>query len=324
MNSLFQQISETIGVLDTSVDKDTQLLMWANRGARYLYDNYDLPGTVKEQFFCVDWTQYVVTLPWYVGAVRGLRYSQSSQRINQIDMRPRYNTSPWVQPLFTFRTLNTTPLESSLTQSGTLTFTIAEAQTAPFTVTIIGQTATASRVIESLTFNVGDVQKTSVNQWSQEAPFGLIALKKTVYTTSDIIVTQTATGVQVATIPNGQYEAINTRIQINDWNVTPYGWTSDDCIEVLYKQRFQPFFSLDDSWIDERLEQALVYIVKFLWASETGKDATGWLALANATCKMACNNITDGQDLRIVAEADPLQAASTNFPAYSNYTYGRF
>lgn len=324
MNPLFQQIAETLGVLNSNVDKTTQLLMWANRGARALYDSYDLPGSVKEQFFCVDWSQYVVTLPWYVGGVRGLRYNNISQRINQIDMRPRYNSSPWVQPLLTFRTLQPTPLATSLTQAGTLTFTIASAETEPFTVTIIGQTSTADRVIETLTFNVGDVTKTTGNQWNQEAPFGITSIKKNAYTANDVVITETATGTEVGRISNGQYEAINTRVQIVDWNVTPPVWSNGNCIEVLYKQRYQPFFTVEDSWIDERLEQALVYMVKYLWAMETKPDeAAAWLGLAQETCKRACNNIGDGIDIRIVAECDPWQRAATRFPSYSNY-YGGY
>lgn len=324
MNPLFQQIAETLGVINSSVDKTEQLLMWANRGARHLYDSYDLPGSVKEQFFCVDWSQYVITLPWYVGGVRGLRYSNISQRINQVDMRPRYNTSPWVQPLLTFRTLPSTPLETSLSQSGTLTFTIASAEAQPFTITIIGQTSTAARVIETLTFNVGDTTKTTGNQWSQEAPFGITSIKKNAYTQNDIVISETATGTQVGTLSNGQYEAVNTRVQISDWNVTPPVWTDGDCIEVLYKQRYQPFFTVEDSWIDERLEQALVYMIKYLWAMETEPSKAGpWMDLAMETCKRACNNMSDGMDIRIVAEQDPWLRAATRFPSYSNY-YGSY
>jgi hypothetical protein len=328
MTPLFQQISETIGILPNSLDENNILLAWANRAGKLLFDGYDLPGTVIEQFFCYDTTQHVISLPWYVGSVRGIRLSKSSRKVALNDMRPRYNVSPWTQPLFKFRQLAPSPLSTGLTQSGTLTFVLSAAETFPVNITVIGQTATASRVVEILTFNVGDTSKTTVNQWSQEAPFGITALKKDVLTSSDVQVLQTADSLVVGTIANTQLEAQNIRVQVLDWNLTQ-SWNSgyDDCLEVLYKKRYTPFVSIDDSWIDERLDQALVYAVKYLWAVEKGKgdDIAQYQGMYMSACESVCTNMEASQEILITMEPDGASNASIRAPFWPLfYTYDRY
>jgi hypothetical protein len=327
MTPLFQQIAETIGVLDESTQKEAQLLAWANRAGKLLYDGFDLPGTVMEQFFCIDMQQHIISFPWYVGSLRGVRLHESSRQIKVLDMRPRYNTSPWNQPMFKWRELRPTPLSTSLTQSGTLTLSIPAPETFPFNVTIIGQTPLASRLIETLTFQVGDLEKTTVNQWTQEEPFGIVAIKKDRLTSNDISVAETATNSVVATIPNTQYEAMNMRVQILDFNLTQ-SWNSDDhCVEILYKKRYTPLVSLDDSWIDERLEQALVYAVKYLWAVEKqDSDAQmTYQGLYAQVCRDAVTNMEASQEIIIGMDENPLKNAPIRAPFYPFfYTYDRY
>lgn len=320
MNSLFEQIVESVGTLPDSTDKEAQILAWANRAARMLYDGFDLPGSVFEQFFCVDTTQHVVTFPWYVGAIRGMRLNKSSRQVLLQDMRPRYATSPWTQPYLKYRQLSPTPLLRPLTQSGTLTFMIPVAETEPFNVVIIGQTPNADKVTEIITFNVGDTSKVSVNQWTQEAPFGITALKKDKIISSNVTVTQTADALNVAVIPNAQTEAANLRVQILDWNSTASLIPSDDCVEVLYKKRFQAFTSVDDSWIDDRLEQALVYAVKYLYQVQTGEleQAAASQAIYMKVCRDVTTNMESGQELRITMDENPLKDAAVRFPQYWN------
>ena len=138
MNSLIQQVSETVGVLPDPQDKESQVLGWLNRAAVMIYDQYDLPGSVFEQFFCVDNNQHVVTFPWYVGAIRGVRWHDSSRLITLTDMRPRYHGVPWTQPYLKWRQIQSTPLHTPLTNAGPLTFQINAAETQPFDVIVTG------------------------------------------------------------------------------------------------------------------------------------------------------------------------------------------
>lgn len=321
MNSLFQQISETIGILPDTTDKEAQLLSWANRGARMLFDRYDLPGTVFEQFFCFDRNAFVISFPWYVGAIRGIRLHNSSRKLTLNDMRPRYNYSPWVQPYLKWRQMSPSPLSSALTQSGTLTFTIPEAYTEPFTITVVGQTATASSVVENITFNVGDTTKTSTNQWSQEAPFGVREIKKSTSLPWDVAVTLTATGATVSTIPNNQPSVSFIRVQILDWNLSQQYIYGEDCLEILYKGRFMPLTSIDDSWIDARFDDVLVHAVKYLWAMEKKDyeraqvEEAYWMKLSAEIVA----NVTENQEILITCDKNPYANAAVRYPFYPNF-----
>lgn len=322
MNSLFQQISETLGQLPDGNGQEEFLLSWANRAARILHDSYDLPGTLVEQFFVIDPNKYVMTFPWYVGAIRGMRLHNSSRQLTLQDMSPRYATSPWVQPYMKYRQMPPTPLVTALTQSGTLNISIPSAETEVFTVTIIGQTPTASKVIETVTFEVGDTSKTTVNQWTQEMPFGIVAIKKSRVTSNDVTIEQSADSLLVATIPNSQTEALNTRVQIMDWNITQPWLPTDNVVETLYKTRFVPISSVEDSWFDPRLEGALIAKVKEMYAQQTGKldqaavEKNTWETI----CREVCANIEAAKEMQVMMDANPLSNASIRFPQRFGFT----
>jgi hypothetical protein len=312
MTSLIQQVAETVGVLPDATDKEAIILAWLNRAGVMLHDQYDFPGAVVEQFFCVDNSEHVVTFPWYVGAIRGVRWNESSRLVTLKDMRPRYHNSPWTQGYLTWRQLQGTPLHTPQTQAGTLTFTITAAEEDSFDVIIVGQTATASCLTEVITFQPGDLTKVSTNQYAVESPTGIVALKKTIYTQSDVQVTQTADATSLAVIPASQLAAANLRIQILDWNVSTPFIQGEDCVEVLYKKRFSPFVDLNSIWTDDRLVQGLVYAVKYIYAFEKEKleIAGAAKAMYEEICSKVCENLESGQQLTMDVAPDPLHNAA--------------
>lgn len=312
MTSLIQQVAETVGVLPDATDKEAIILAWLNRAAVMVYDQYDLPGSIVEQFFCVDNSQHVITFPWYVGAIRGVRWNESSRLVTMRDMRPRYHNSPWTQNYLAWRQIQGSPLHTPQTQTGTLTFTITVAETDSFEVVVIGQTATASCLTEVITFQPGDLTKVSVNQYAAESPTGIVTLKKSIYTQSDVQVTQTADETSLAVIPANQLAANNLRIQILDWNVTTPFIQGEDCVEVLYKKRFSPFVDLNSVWTDERLVQGLVYAVKYIYAFEKEKLDIASVAkgMYEEICAKVCANLESDQLLTMDVAPDPLHNAA--------------
>lgn len=319
MNSLIQQVSETIGVLPDSQNKEGQVLEWLNRAAVMIYDQYDLPGSVFEQFFCVDNNQHVVTFPWYVGALRGVRWHESSRLVTLTDMRPRYHGTPWTQPYLKWRQINSTPLHTPLTNAGPLTFQISAAETQPFDVIVNGQTSTAANITEIVTFTPGNLVKSTVNLFEPESPFGITAIKKSAYTNSDVVILNSLTQGEIGRIPNNQLYASNMRVQILDWNASTPFIIGEDCVEVLYKQRFSPFVNIDSIWTDERLVQALVYCVKYIFALEKEKlDIAGASKdMFETICKKVCENLESGTELMMQTERHAAQNAAIMFPTYS-------
>ena len=318
MNSLIQQVSETVGVLPDSQDKEAQVLAWLNRAAVMIYDQYDLPGSVFEQFFCVDNNKFVITFPWYVGAIRGVRWHDSSRLVTMRDMRPRYHGVPWTQPYLQWRQISATPLHTPLTNAGPLTFQISTAETQPFDIIINGQTSMAANTTEIITFTPGDLVKNSVNLFEPENPFGITSIKKSAYTSSDVAVLVSATQAEVGRIANNQLYASNLRVQILDWNAgTPFV-LGEDCVEVLYKQRFSPFVNLNSIWTDERLVQALVYGVKYICAFEKEKMdvADASKQVMAEICKGVCENLESGTELMVQTERHAAQDAAIMFPVW--------
>jgi hypothetical protein len=318
MNSLIQQVSETVGVLPDSQDKEAQVLAWLNRAAVMIYDQYDLPGSVFEQFFCVDNNKFVITFPWYVGAIRGVRWHDSSRLVTMRDMRPRYHGVPWTQPYLQWRQIAATPLHTPLTNAGPLTFQISAAEVNPFDIIINGQTSMAANTTEIITFTPGELVKNSVNLFEPENPFGITSIKKSVYTNSDVAVLVSATQAEVGRIPNNQLYASNLRVQILDWNAgTPF-IVGEDCVEVLYKQRFSPFVNLNSIWTDERLVQALVYGVKYIYAFEKEKMdvADASKQVMSEICKGVCENLESGTELMVQTERHAAQDAAIMFPVW--------
>jgi hypothetical protein len=318
MNSLIQQVAETVGVLPDSPDKEAQVLAWLNRAATMIYDQYDLPGSVFEQFFCVDNTKHVITFPWYVGAIRGVRWHDSSRLVTTRDMRPRYHAVPWTQPYLQWRQIAATPLHTPLTNAGILTFTIGAAESEPFDVIVNGQTSIAANTIETITFPVGTLSVSSRNMFEPESPFGITSIKKSRPTNSDVVITQASTQEEVGRIANNQSYAANLRIQILDWNAgTPF-ILGEDCVEVLYKQRFTPFVSLDSIWTDERLVQGLVYGVKYIYALEKEKMdiAAANKEMMETICQKVCENLESGTELMVQTERHAAQDAAIMFPVW--------
>jgi hypothetical protein len=318
MNSLIQQVSETVGVLPDSQDKEAQVLAWLNRAAVMIYDQYDLPGSVFEQFFCVDNNKFVITFPWYVGAIRGVRWHDSSRLVTMRDMRPRYHGVPWTQPYLQWRQIAATPLHTPLTNAGPLTFQISAAEVNPFDIIINGQTSMAANTTEIITFTPGELVKNSVNLFEPENPFGITSIKKSAYTNSDVAVLVSATQAEVGRIPNNQLYASNLRVQILDWNAgTPF-IVGEDCVEVLYKQRFSPFVNLNSIWTDERLVQALVYGVKYIYAFEKEKMdvADASKQVMSEICKGVCENLESGTELMVQTERHAAQDAAIMFPVW--------
>jgi hypothetical protein len=318
MNSLLQQVCETVGILPDSRDKEAQALAWLNRAAVMIYDQYDLPGSVFEQFFCVDNNKHVITFPWYVGAIRGVRWHDSSRLVTMRDMRPRYHAVPWTQPYLQWRQIAATPLHTPLTNAGPLSFEISAREETPFDIVVNGQTSVAANATETITFAAGDTVKTSVNLFQPENPFGVTSIKKTRATNSDVIVRSAATQEEIGRIANNQLYAANLRVQILDWNAgTPF-ILGEDCVEVLYKQRFSPFVNLDSIWTDERLVQGLVYGVKYLYAMEKEKMdvASANRELMAETCKKVCENLESGTELMVQTERHAAQDAAIMFPVW--------
>jgi hypothetical protein len=107
-------------------------------------------------------------------------------------------------------------------------------------------------------------------------------------------------------------------VQILDWNASTPFILGEDCVEVLYKQRFSPFVNIDSIWTDERLVQGLVYGVKYIFAVEKEKMDVASVSkdMMEQICRGVCENMESGQELMIQTERHASQDAAIMFPVW--------
>lgn len=302
-------------------ESDDALLRYINRAAQELYDSHDLPNSLWEAFFTFGTQTQLITLPWYVGDIRGVRRHQYSNKIQVVDSRPRYHYSPWVQPLDQWRIIGNTPLTVSQTQAGTLTVTIAVAESTAFTVRIRGQTTTASIASETLTFPAGATSQTTTIQFTQPAPFGIVAITKSRKTLTDVTITQSSDALEIARIPNCMLEASNRLLQVHDGEFnTAFG--TDELVEVLFKWPFIPLDADEDMFLGtNRYDQAVVWKLREIWHS-TRKGEEEIAMLAAAKCRDLMSSLARTQEATIektiLETPNPYEMAPLSRPGASN------
>lgn len=267
---------------------EEQLTRYINRACQELYDTADLPNALWEAYFTIDLTSQLVTLPWYVGDIRGVRRHQFANKIQVVDARPRYHYSPWRQPLDQWRIVGNTPLHTSLSQAGLLTVTIDAAESEAFTVRIRGQTTQSQITSDTLTFPAGTLSVTTTKQFTQPAPFGIIGITKSRLTDTDVRVKQAVDNVEVALVPNCLTEASNKLIQVHDGTFhTAFG--SGEYCEILFKWPFIKLQDDEDMFLGtNRYDQAVIWKLREVWhSSRPGEEEIAIAAAAKGAQLMA-------------------------------------
>lgn len=313
LKDIIQYTGEIVNIRASSTPEREQLLRYINRAARELYHGWDLPGSLFECYFIANATSQLVTLPWYVDEIRAVRRATMSTKIQLVDMRPRYHYRPWRQPTLQWRILGDTPLSASLTQAGRLVLTLAGAESDTLIVTVAGQTTTAGMREEQVTFEPGDLTKTTTNQWSQNNPTGIQAIVKSATTQYDLVVTEEVGGAVIATIPNHLTISKNKLLQVHDGNYS-LTYSPDETIEVLFKHPYKTLDSDYDLFLgSDRFDDAIVWKVREHYHST--RIGEGELALAaSAKCRdlmqKLCANIEQAAEQTVMVAEDGVEFAS--------------
>lgn len=313
-SDILQHASEVVGIQPADNNKRAQLTRIINRAAQEIYDSTDLPGSVTDNVFNIDDTQIqAITLPWFVGEIRAARYYEHGGRITIVASQARFKTYPWRPPYLQWRILGHTPLERTLNQATQLKFVIAETESDPIVISVVGQTVHAARHIENVTIAPGETEVTTTKQWLQDSPLGIVALHKDRITDHDVKAYTTVDNAQVATIYNRAMSADNTRIAITEDSV---GTEIDSAVQVLYKKRYIPLYYNEDVFVDQRLEDAIIWKVREHWYSTKEGQETQAI-LANQKCtelvKAVVANIESRSETIITSAASPYSDAVVNY-----------
>jgi len=196
---------------------------------RETWNSDDLPNSLFEISVTPVDSNARISLPWYVGEVRGVKqnYGYGRTRIELNTPRPYYQDQVYLQSPFTWRNLGSSPLVRSITNATTVNLTFTEPVTKAVTVSLIGPNDNGSNDREQIVFDINDITKTSTKRFTD---FNAIA--KSVITETDLIV-KDSNDVELARIPNLAFEAKNTIWQITDKCFVACNYCR--CFDVLYK-----------------------------------------------------------------------------------------
>lgn len=282
------------GLSKTTTGQRDFALSIINKAAEDLYSILDTVSCLREQIFRIDCSTKQVVLPFYVGEVRAVRDFQTGLNYTQHDMRPRYAYNGWREQYknycLVWRNKGFTSLEEYGDNSGLLTFSLPIGKVAEkaFDIIITGQTPYSQKLQETISFAAGDSSKTSVNSF---VPQYIDAIRKNVACDFDINIYD-MDGVFLGLIPNSELGSRYTLIQIPDFPLV--ATETESFIEMVYKQRFTPFYNDYDTFPGdpEKYDKAIFWKAIEHWASR--KDNKSEVALlAHKKCAEVMANIND-------------------------------
>jgi hypothetical protein len=250
-----------------------------NNAAREMYTESDLVGSLREQVFAWNAGYNIIAIPQYVGSVRGMRLWYSGVMMRATDLRPRYhNNQRWAHSL-EWRVLGTSPLALDIRNAGPLKVQLSAKATKAFTLTIAGETPTATHTSEDISFEIDDDVK-----WTTLSFITIRNIAKSDYTDFDIQILDIDERV-LSEIPNNEYSPVYTHYQLKE-GVNPFSNVVAGLlyIEVLYKLRFVPMVNEIDQFLGGIYDKAIYYRTMEHYYTRNGRpDDAGAMNLK-------CNN----------------------------------
>ena len=281
---ILKQLGKKLGANPAIANQRATLLRFINEGAKELYASSDLPGCLQEQLFKVNGDQ-TITLPWYVGPLRGIREAASMQTWHVNQMRPRYNQFNWTDTWRNWRFKNKQALMNTVVNESVATITVPAIENPPIVVSVVGSTDLSSQISESITMDSPSKQTT--NNYND-----YVAITKDRVNNYDVTLTD-IDGRILTIIPNNKLTA---EYQIIDVSAAPWmpqnTSTIDNYMEVLFKlsifelsndtDEFPAMFNYDDAvvlmalsvwyWEQEKLDKAEAYRSRALRVAALNKD----------------------------------------------------
>lgn len=211
----------------TGYDRVTALRE-ANFAWREMWVADDLPGSIYEiSVQPIDNTARV-SLPHFVGEIRGVKINAGRIRIDLMTPRPYYQDDTYFQNPYIWRVLGRSPLTTAIVNAAPLVFTIDQPETKLFKVAIQGVSDFAANDYEELSFQPGVLTTTSRRSWTD-----VNSITKDSLLAGNVAISG-VNGEDFGYIANDEYEATNTIIQITDKCFAICNQCR--CFDVLYKK----------------------------------------------------------------------------------------
>lgn len=276
---ILKRAGAKMGLNPADPDQRQTLLYWVNEGAREVYDQADEVGTLMEQVFKVNGDQ-TVSMPWYVGPLRGAREYASMQAWHVNQMRPRYNSFNWPDMWRNYRLRNKQALMATVSNQSVGVLTVPAVETPAVVVSLTGPTTVASSVTEIVTMDA--VQKFTVNQF-----LDYTNVTKNVINGYDVMLSD-VDGKLLTVIPNCMFQAQYQIVDVSSCPWLPQNTsTFDNYMEFLYKKVLPILYNDNDEFPGIGYDDVIVNKMLQLWNEEQGKPDMAIAYDSKATRSMA-------------------------------------
>lgn len=262
LSDILAKVAETTGRANDGTADRAVLLRRVNKACSTLRKIWILPNTVREDFMCFDTlVSHDYVTPEHVEHVFAVRQSTMGERIRIQDHFPRYFTVPWKQPFNVWRNTGRRAFYQTPQMSSQLTIASLGTETAPFTVTVTGPTATSEVTAETITIYPG-ASTTTTNQFMFNDSLGIRSLAKSAVTVGDVSVTAVglAGPMEIARIKNSNFDCSYLLWSLCDDKA--YTVWFDNCFEVLYRETFRPLCNDTDVFSDNGYDDVVALQVQ--------------------------------------------------------------
>lgn len=277
----------------------TSLLRYLNRAYKEIYDTYDLPGSVTDEFFSIDGADGQIVLPEYVDQIRGAGAECARVPLSIADFRSGYRVTPQFQQPYEWRVRKVVPLSSQMDATDQIRIVLSDPETETVNVYITGQTATSAQYTETITFTPGETQKVTTSQWVADNPYALTAITKDRPTRNDLKFYVNSSGTEIATLRNRYLSTHYVLIQVTDQQQVPSGvWTAPfNGARIVYKFRLNELYYDTDEIVYPKIEDAVVWKARELWfGSQETSEAQNAAQFAYNKCQALINTIVINQE----------------------------
>lgn len=275
---------------DSITEKDRAVILrFLNRAYKELYDTYDLPNSVVDEYFEIDGTDGQIVLPEYVDQIRGAGSRMDYVPITISDFRSGYRVTPNFQQPYEWRLRGETPLSSQMDATDRITVTLLAEETETVNVTIVGQTAASSTYTETVTLIPGETTITTESQFVADNPYALTSVLKDIPTINDVVLTVASTGTEISRIRNRLLRARYQLFQLTDVNPATGGaWFNyPPGAQIVYKKAFYPLLLNTDEIIYPKAESCVCWKARELWFNQKTDESSF------AACEQANKKVTE-------------------------------
>jgi len=259
LRDIIKLVEIDTGIPASSTAGRDAIIALINRAMAELHDKTDLVYSIMEHVFSLDVTEDQVTLPWYVYRIRAVRAFDMQASIATESMAPRYHACSWDPvTLGRWRMKGFSPIARNIANSAPLIIRLADEETTPVSIKIVGATAQKSRIVETVTFEAGETEKSTVNGFiAGMSPNPIETIRKSRITSNDVTILDQDENI-IAEIPAHLYDSRYQLVQIFDAHGESVQVTSDcEGVEILFKVAAVPMFNDDDSFLDNGYDGAI-------------------------------------------------------------------